>query len=106
MTFLPIPLLISLVLGLISVAILAAGVALVANAIRRSRRRRPVVRETVVDQRRERPEVVQPVASARVETDFSKNPGFWKLLLPGLVLLLVAVFGRHIVQLGFAHGQD
>jgi hypothetical protein len=106
MTFLPIPLLISLVLGLISVAILAAGVALVASAVRRSRRRRPVVGETVVDQRRERPEVVQPVASGRVETDFSHNPGLWKMLLPGLVLLLVAIFGRHVAQLGFAHGQD
>jgi pimeloyl-ACP methyl ester carboxylesterase len=106
MTLLPIPLLINLVLGLLSLAILAAGLALIANAIRRSRRRRPVVRETVVDQRQKRPKIAQPIASGTVETDFSRDPALWKSLLPGLVLLLVAFFGRHIVQLGFPHGQD
>jgi pimeloyl-ACP methyl ester carboxylesterase len=63
-------------------------------------------RETVVDQRRKRPKIAQPVASTTVEGDFSHHPAPWKWLLPGLLLLLVVFFGRHIVQLGFVHGQD
>jgi pimeloyl-ACP methyl ester carboxylesterase len=108
MTLLPIPLLINLILGVLSVAILAAGLALIANAIRRLRRRRPVVHETVVKERQNRPKIAHAVASTTTtaESDLSQPPAAWRWLAAGLVLLAIAFFGRHIVQLGFPQGQD
>ena len=65
----------------------------------------PVVRETVVDQA-ETDEHRATRHITTVESDFSHHPAPWKWLLPGLLLLLVAFFGRHLVELGFVHGQD
>ena len=106
MTLLPIPLLINLLLGLLSLAIVVAGLALIANAIVRSRRRRPIAREKTIDQRQKRVRIAQPVASGTVETDASQHLLPWKWLLPGVLLLLVAFLGRHIVQLGLPNGDD
>src|SRR3954468_1938194 len=104
MTTLPISLLVNLLLGLFSLAILGAGVALLANALRRSRPR-PVVRETVVHGERERPPVVEHAESAVVGTHPLYGPATRKMLLSGLALFLVALLGRHIVQLAFPPGE-
>jgi pimeloyl-ACP methyl ester carboxylesterase len=105
MTLLPIPLLISLLSGLFSLAILLAGSALLADALRQSGRRRPVVRETVVDHERERPLVVEHVGGAVVRTRLLHDPVTQKVL-GGVALLVIALLGRHIVQLGFGTGED
>jgi pimeloyl-ACP methyl ester carboxylesterase len=105
MTTLPIPLLVSLLLGLISLAILAAGFALLAHALRQSRRSRPVVRERSGDHERELPPAVKHVGSVGVTTRLLHDPVGQKVLV-GLALLGVAFVGRHIVQLGFQRGED
>ncbi len=105
MTTPPIPVLVSLLLGLTSLAILAAGFALLARALSQSRRRRPVVREGTGDHERELPTSVKHVGSAGMTTRFLHDPVGQKMLA-GLALLGLAFLGRHIVQLGFQRGED
>ena len=105
MTTLPIPLLVSLLLGLISLAILAAGFALLARALSQSRRRRTEVRDWSEDLKRELPPAMKDVGSPNVVTRLLHDPGRRKMLA-GVALLGLTFFGRHIVQLGFAGGTD
>ena len=106
MTTLPIPLLVNLLLGLFSLAIAGIGLSLLANALRRSLRRRPVVHETAADHAPERSHVVRRAGSTVLETPPLHDPATRKMLLVGLVSLAVAFLGRHIVQLAFRPSED
>ena len=106
----PIPLLISWLIGLCSLAMLAAGILLLANAWRRWRRYdrpRPIA---PLDSRtlstREHLTKDQSPYTALPSANALRNPAILTPLLSGIALLLLVFAGRHLVQMAFPVGSD
>ncbi len=101
MLTLPIPLLLSWLVGLLSLALLAAGVFLLYRALRRlAHYRRPRRRDRLHDPKADIE--LGPVSFAEA---LKSSPILAPLLL-GTVLLLISFAGRHMVKLAFPVGQD
>lgn len=104
MLTLPIPLLLSLLLGLLSLASLNTGMCLLKKAASQLSFRRRKVRS-------ERPDTKETAATSSGK-DQASTPIWWRHpqirypLLLGTLLLLFSFGGRYLVQLAFPAGQD
>ncbi len=107
---LPIPLLVDFVTGLLSLALLAIGCALVYRAWRNSQR----PRETVVIRRNEKPgqqrsTILVEEKTVERSTSLPESLSDKAVSLPlalGLILLLFSFAGRHFVHLAVPSGSD
>ncbi len=101
MLLLPIPLLLSLILGLISLALPLVGIYILYRVFRRVQRRpAEIVRTRGTDGH-------QVVVSSRPQvSDRLVEPATALLLVFGIVLVLLAFQGRHVVGMFFPEGND
>ncbi len=102
MLTLPIPLLINFLVGLLSVAVLLSGLALVYRGWRKYRATRMV---PVAVRRAGQVPVAIDVEPARLRDPLA-DPSVWVPLASGLALLLLTFGGRHLVALGYPSGAD
>jgi pimeloyl-ACP methyl ester carboxylesterase len=110
MLTLPIPLLLSWLMGLLSLAFFGLGIYLLNKAARRwSRRKRAIqkhYREAEHSREAEHRQRDTLLVDSLTFREWWQDPGIRNLLIAGVLLVLFTFGGRHLIQLAFPTGQD